>query len=66
MHTRPSKTVRAATALIALSTLTACAPEVGSKPWCEQLEEKPKGEWTLDETGEYAKSCIIRLDDEEK
>lgn len=50
-------------ALMALSfalLLTACAPEVGSEKWCQQLEDKPKGEWTSNEAGNYAKHCIFR------
>ncbi len=27
-------------------TLSACAPEVGSKEWCANMEEKNKADWT--------------------
>lgn len=43
----------------AAAFLSACSPEVGSDEWCEDLKEKDKGEWTLDETAEYGKSCIF-------
>lgn len=46
-------------AMLALS-LGACAPEVGSDEWCANLKEKPKGEWTLNETTDYAKHCLIK------
>ena len=46
-------------ALFAVAFLSACSPEVGSDEWCEDLKEKEKGEWTLDETAEYAKICIF-------
>ena len=36
-----------------------CSPEVGSDKWCTNMKEKPKGEWTLSETKEYAKHCIF-------
>lgn len=50
--------------LIALVTLiSACAPEVGSKKWCQQLEEKPKGDWTANEFKDYAKHCIFESDE---
>jgi hypothetical protein len=39
--------------------LAGCAPEVGSKKWCEQLDEKDKGEWTVDEVRDYAKYCLL-------
>jgi hypothetical protein len=36
-----------------------CAPEVGSKEWCEQIDGKPKGEWTANEASEYTKNCLF-------
>jgi uncharacterized lipoprotein YajG len=53
-------------ALILLATsllLAGCAPEVGSKKWCEQLAEKPKGDWTANEAKDYAKHCIFRFEE---
>ncbi len=32
---------------------------IGSKEWCEELEDKPKGEWTANETTSYAKHCVM-------
>ncbi len=53
------------TACIALSamillSLGGCAPKVGSEKWCANLKAKPKGEWTLNEAENYAKSCIMK------
>jgi len=45
-------------ALFALG-VAACAPEVGSPKWCTQMKEKPKGDWTANEAGEFAKNCIL-------
>jgi len=45
-----------------LLLLTACEPEVGSKEWCEKMDKKPKGEWTLNESKDYVKHCVIRND----
>ena len=39
--------------------LSACSPEVGSKEWCAELKEKPKGDWTANEAGDFAKHCIM-------
>lgn len=39
--------------------LTACAPEVGSKEWCADLKETPKGDWTANQASDYAKHCIF-------
>lgn len=48
-------TILAAFALVA----SGCSPEVGSKKWCAQMKEKPKGEWTVNEAKQYAKHCIF-------
>ena len=43
-----------------LALLSACAPEVGSPAWCEAMDEKPKGDWSMNEAAEYAKNCVLR------
>ena len=40
--------------------MAACSPEVGSEAWCEKLSEKPKVDWTANETKEYAKNCLFK------
>ncbi len=42
----------------------ACAPRVGSDRWCSKMKDKPKGEWTANEAGAYAKYCFLGMDDE--
>ena len=42
------------------SSLAACAPEVGSEKWCENMAEQDKGDWTVNEAKEFAKSCIVK------
>ncbi|MEQ9554117.1 MAG: DUF3012 domain-containing protein [Rhodospirillales bacterium] len=49
----------ATAAVLAVSVFTACSPEVGSKEWCEDLKAKPKGEWTANEAGSFAKHCVF-------
>lgn len=46
-------------ALACCLTVVACSPEVGSEKWCEQLKEKPKGDWTANEAKDYAKHCVF-------
>lgn len=41
-------------------TLSACAPEVGSERWCNNLKEKPKGDWSMNEAGNFAKHCVFK------
>ncbi len=43
-----------------VATLAGCAPEVGSEAWCKAMAEKPKGDWTANEAGDYAKHCILK------
>ena len=45
--------------ILGLFVLGACSPEVGSKEWCAAMEEKPKGDWSVNEGTEFAKSCIL-------
>lgn len=40
--------------------LAGCAPEVGSDAWCENMDEKPKGDWTANEAADYASNCVFR------
>lgn len=43
-----------------LLALSACAPEIGSDKWCANMKAKPKGDWTPNETVDYAKHCILK------
>ena len=43
-----------------LFLLTACAPEIGSPDWCAKIEEKPKGDLTMNEAKDYAKHCVFK------
>ena len=42
--------------------ISGCAPEVGSKEWCDDMKEKPKGDWTANEAKDFTKHCILKLD----
>lgn len=54
--------VRAAGLCLVL-LLAACAPEVGSRDWCEDMRQKPKGDWTMQEAKDYAKHCVFDQED---
>lgn len=43
--------------------LSACSPEVGSDKWCQNMEAKPKGDWTTNEATDYAKHCLFKTDE---
>jgi len=42
-----------------LLTVTACAPEVCSPEWCEDMKEKDKGDWTANGATDFVKHCIF-------
>ena len=46
--------------LFSSSLFTACTPEVGSRAWCDALDKKDKGEWSVNEIGDYAKHCVFK------
>jgi hypothetical protein len=50
---------------IALTTLilSACSPEIGSDKWCQNMEAKPKGDWSANEATDYAKHCLFKTDE---
>jgi hypothetical protein len=43
-----------------VTLLVACSPEVGSRKWCEKMQDKPEGDWTLTEAKDYAKHCLFK------
>ena len=55
----PGRKLLILSALLAACTLTGCAPEIGSDAWCEDMAEKPKGDWTANEALDYAEHCVF-------
>ena len=51
--------------LLGCLLLTSCA-EVGSDDWCENMDEKPKGDWTANEAGDYTRYCVLGMDPDEE
>ena len=45
---------------VAAAVLSACAHEIGSEEWCEDMAEKPKGDWTINEAKAFAEHCIFK------
>ena len=54
---RIARTAAMATVAVAIA---ACSPEVGSEEWCDDMKEKPQGEWTVNDAKDFAKHCILR------
>ena len=42
-----------------LGLSAACSPEVGSEAWCQDMKDKPKGDWTANEAADFAKHCVL-------
>ena len=55
------------TVVLLTAILSACAPEVGTKAWCEDMEDKPTGDWSANDAKAYAKHCVFEnyVDDED-
>ena len=51
--------------LSALLMLAACAPKMGSDAWCEDMDDKAKGDWTTNEATAYTKHCILNMKPDE-
>jgi hypothetical protein len=52
------KVMIALAAMMVTMTLVACAPEIGSRDWCNTMEHTPKSDWTANQTSDFAKSCM--------
>jgi hypothetical protein len=59
-----NKITAALSVIVLASSLCACAPEVGSDAWCEDMVEKPKGDWSANEAAEFARSCVFKSYDD--
>jgi len=55
-----TKIINVTFTLVLLVSITACAPEVGSDTWCKAMQETPKGDWSMNDAGDYAKHCILK------
>jgi len=51
---------RAVVLIGVVTWLAACAPEVGSERWCENMREKTPGDVTANEALEFARSCVLQ------
>lgn len=54
-----NKTTQILILIFSLMILAACTPEVGSEKWCDQMKEKSKGDWTVNEAADFTKHCIF-------
>lgn len=48
-----------AVGLVVLVGLSACSDPVGSKGWCEALDEKSKSDWSGEEATQYLRHCVF-------
>ncbi len=55
-----NRILSAVLALAISASAVGCSPEVGSDAWCENMAEKPKGDWTANEAADYARHCLFR------
>jgi hypothetical protein len=55
-----NQSLRWAACVLVCGWLAACAPEVGSDKWCQQLKDKPKGDWSMNEAADFARHCLLK------
>ena len=53
------RVVMTAVLVLSLFLMNACAPEVGSKEWCEEMKKKPKGDWSTNNAIDFTKHCVM-------
>lgn len=46
--------------LLLVASVLACSAQVGSQKWCDNVKNKPEGDWTLNEAKAYAKHCLFK------
>lgn len=46
---------------VVIAALSGCSHKVGSEAWCKDMKDKPQGDWTMNETADYAKFCLLHL-----
>ena len=51
--------MKALTALVAMMLICGCAPEVGTKEWCEDMDDTPKADWSTNDAKAYARYCVL-------
>ena len=54
-----TRTIMIISLLSILSLFIGCSPTIGSKEWCQDMREKPKGDWSANEAADFAKYCIF-------
>ncbi|MBQ0761063.1 MAG: hypothetical protein ACJAU3_000424 [Zhongshania sp.] len=54
------KTIKLFGLLSVVFWISACAPEVGSDAWCAGMDKKDKGDWSTNESLDYAKHCVFK------
>jgi hypothetical protein len=52
--------LRSGLVLLAGMAVGACAPEVGSDAWCEQLADQPAGDWSVNQAADFAAHCLVK------
>lgn len=48
-------------AICACVLISSCASaKVGSKAWCENMAEKSKADWSINDAKDYGKHCVLK------
>lgn len=47
--------------LLVAALIAGCTAEVGSDAWCQEMDAKPKGEWSANDAASYGKHCVLQI-----
>ena len=50
---------------LAICSVAACTPKIGSEGWCNELAETPKIDWSMRDAADYTKYCVLNQDPDE-
>ena len=51
---------------VAIVMLLSGCTRIGSDAWCDQIKEQPKGGWTVEETTQFTKYCVLGFSPEKR
>ncbi|RYY76781.1 MAG: DUF3012 domain-containing protein [Gammaproteobacteria bacterium] len=46
--------------IFAGAVMSSCASKVGSDAWCAKKKNESKADWSLNDTKNYAKHCVLK------
>ncbi|MEH6472085.1 MAG: DUF3012 domain-containing protein [Halopseudomonas sp.] len=54
-----AKALKTGLMTLGLAALLSGCAQVGSESWCNDMKEKPKGDWSSNDAADFAKHCVF-------